>query len=117
MISMRRRPRRSAKAPAGISNAANGRIYALTTHSTSVNPPRKSRAMDGSEDRDNIGVEHDEEGRACTTKQHAQLPAREPSRRRRRHGVSLRLSRYLTDAVFAISEHESIHSAIPRPAL
>ena len=47
--SMRRRPRRSAKAPAGISSAANGRIYALTTHSTSVNPPRKSRAMDGSE--------------------------------------------------------------------
>ena len=34
-------------------------------------------------DRDNVGVEHDEEGRAGTTKQHAQLPARKPSRRRR----------------------------------
>lgn len=48
-ISMRRRPRRSARAPAGISSAAKGRMYALTTHSTSAKPPRRSRAIDGSD--------------------------------------------------------------------
>jgi hypothetical protein len=34
-------------------------------------------------DRDNVGVQHDEERRAGTTKQHAQLLARKPNRRRR----------------------------------
>jgi hypothetical protein len=29
--------------------------------------------------------------------------------------VSLRLSRCLTETIFAISEHETTHSAIPRP--
>lgn len=45
---MRRRPRRSARAPAAIRRAAKGRIYALTTHSTSVNSPCRLRAMEGS---------------------------------------------------------------------